>query len=47
MLERFYPVGGVRIEDDILVTEDGNENLTTAPKGQELLDIINGEYELV
>jgi Xaa-Pro dipeptidase len=47
VLERFYPVGGVRIEDDILVTEDGNENLTTAPKGQELLDIINGEYELV
>lgn len=31
-LERFYHVGGVRIEDDILVTETGYENLTKAPK---------------
>ena len=37
----YYPIGGVRIEDDILVTEDGNENLTTAPKGDEALKIIN------
>ena len=43
ILERYYPVGGVRIEDDILVTEDGYENLTTAPKGEELMRIINGE----
>ncbi|KAJ9136675.1 Xaa-Pro dipeptidase [Pleurostoma richardsiae] len=42
VLEKFYPVGGVRIEDDILVTEDGYENLTTAPKGEEALKIING-----
>jgi Xaa-Pro dipeptidase len=35
----------VRIEDDILVTEDGFENLTTAPKGQAAVDIINGEEE--
>lgn len=32
----------MRIEDDILVTEDGYENLTLAPKGQAALDIING-----
>ncbi|PWI68608.1 hypothetical protein PCL_01697 [Purpureocillium lilacinum] len=42
VLEGYYPVGGVRIEDCILVTRDGNENLTTAPKGEELLDVING-----
>ncbi|KAI4154533.1 MAG: hypothetical protein LQ340_001622 [Diploschistes diacapsis] len=33
VLERYWAVGGVRIEDDILVTEDGFENLTTAEKG--------------
>ena len=33
-------VGGVRIEDDILITKDGYENLTLAPKGKEMLDII-------
>ncbi|KAF4120311.1 hypothetical protein GMORB2_3112 [Geosmithia morbida] len=47
VLQRYYPVGGVRIEDDILVTKDGYENLTTAPKGEELLDIINGTYEFL
>ncbi len=40
VLKRFLPVGGVRIEDDILITEDGYENLTTAPKGEEMLKII-------
>lgn len=44
-LQAYYPVGGVRIEDDILVTEDGYENLTTAPKGDEALRIINGDEE--
>lgn len=43
VLEKYYPVGGVRIEDCILVTEDGYENLTTAPKGEEAVRIINGE----
>ncbi|KAH6719805.1 putative Xaa-Pro aminopeptidase [Leptodontidium sp. MPI-SDFR-AT-0119] len=42
LLEKYYPVGGVRIEDDILVTEDGYENITRdIPKGDEALDIIN------
>lgn len=26
--------------DDILITEDGYENLTTAPKGKEMLRVI-------
>ncbi|KAL3444432.1 peptidase M24, structural domain-containing protein [Aspergillus insuetus] len=38
--EQYLPVGGVRIEDDLLVTRTGYENLTTAPKGQEMLEII-------
>lgn len=38
--ERYIPIGGVRIEDDILVTAHGYENLTTAPKGEEMLEII-------
>ncbi|RDL40448.1 Uncharacterized protein BP5553_00427 [Venustampulla echinocandica] len=41
LLDRYYPVGGVRIEDDLLVTEDGYENLTKVPKGDEALRIIN------
>lgn len=40
-----YPVGGVRIEDDILIVKDGYENLTTAPKGDEALKIINADDE--
>ncbi|OIW33756.1 hypothetical protein CONLIGDRAFT_628667 [Coniochaeta ligniaria NRRL 30616] len=43
VLEKYYPVGGVRIEDDILVTYNGYENLTTAPKGEEAFKIINGD----
>jgi Xaa-Pro dipeptidase len=37
------PVGGVRIEDDILITSKGYENLTTAPKGDAMFDIIRGQ----
>ncbi|ODA76783.1 hypothetical protein RJ55_07298 [Drechmeria coniospora] len=32
VLDRYWDVGGVRIEDNILVTETGYENLTTAVK---------------
>ncbi|KAJ5491304.1 Xaa-Pro aminopeptidase [Penicillium diatomitis] len=38
--EKYVHIGGVRIEDDILVTRNGYENLTTAPKGEDMLAII-------
>ena len=38
-------MGGVRIEDDLLVTKCGYENLTTTPKGDAALKIILGEAE--
>ena len=32
VLEKYWEVGGVRIEDDVLITEDGYDNLTDTPK---------------
>jgi len=40
VLKRYIPVGGVRIEDDILITRSGYENLTKALKGEEMLKAI-------
>jgi Xaa-Pro dipeptidase len=40
VLQRYLPVGGARIEDDVLITSKGYENLTTAPKGDAMLEII-------
>jgi Xaa-Pro dipeptidase len=31
-LDKYKSVGGVRIEDNVLITQDGHVNLTTAPK---------------
>ncbi|KAL8370853.1 hypothetical protein RB595_000951 [Gaeumannomyces hyphopodioides] len=41
VLERYWAVGGVRIEDMILVKSDGYEIISSAPKGEEALRIIN------
>lgn len=40
VLEQYWAVGGVRIEDDILITSSGYENLTTAPKGEAAIDVM-------
>lgn len=40
VLERYWAVGGARVEDDVLVTEEGYDVLTTAPKGEELLKLL-------
>ena len=40
VLERYWRVGGVRIEDDVLVTKKGYENLTTAVKGREMMEVV-------
>lgn len=32
VLEKYWNVGGVRIEDNIHITKDGHDNLTSAPK---------------
>ena len=36
-------VGGVRIEDDILITSRGYDFVSTTAKGEEALKIIRGE----
>lgn len=40
VLERYIPVGGVRIEDVVVVRENGCENLTTVPREVEAIEAI-------
>lgn len=43
VLNKYWDVGGIRIEDNILITETGYENLTDTPKSVEEMEaIING-----
>ncbi|KAF4626721.1 hypothetical protein G7Y89_g11436 [Cudoniella acicularis] len=47
VLNRYWEVGGVRIEDNILVTETGYDNLTTAIKDvAEMEKIINSSFTI-
>jgi len=39
-IEPFFSFGGIRIEDDLLVTDDGVENLTTVPSGIDEIEAI-------
>jgi len=43
VLNNYWEVGGVRIEDNLLITKDGFQNLTTAIKEvDEMEKIIHG-----
>jgi Xaa-Pro dipeptidase len=43
VLNKYWAVGGVRIEDNILITKEGSENLTSAVKDvEEMCKLING-----
>ncbi len=42
-LESFFDFGGVRIEDNLIITEDGYENMTDVPKQiKEIENVISG-----
>jgi Xaa-Pro dipeptidase len=40
VLEKYESVGGVRIEDVLLITENGSENLSPARKDVEFLEKV-------
>ena len=46
VLDRYWYVGGVRIEDDVLITKDGYEIFTKVTKDpKEISEIVKAAYE--
>lgn len=43
VLERYWSVGGIRIEDNVVITREGYDNLTTAPKTLDEVERLVGE----
>jgi len=43
VVERYMGVGGVRIEDDVLITHGGYGIISSAAKGERALRMIRGE----
>ncbi|RKF60933.1 putative Xaa-Pro aminopeptidase pepP [Erysiphe neolycopersici] len=44
VLERYWEVGGIRIEDNVVITETGHENLTTVVKSIEEMEKIQANH---
>jgi Xaa-Pro dipeptidase len=44
VLKRYESVGGVRIEDVLVITENGSENLTIVGKDVDWLEAIAGGH---
>ncbi len=42
-LKKLFDFGGIRIEDNVIVREDGIENLTTVPKTRQEMELVMAE----
>ena len=42
-IENLFDFGGIRIEDNLIITREGNENLTDVPKSIKEIEEIMGQ----